>query len=100
MTTQAVTDIKELVGEMPARGCECMLNCCGSRHGVGERCGSDAKFVARVHVFNPLRRCSDDVGAVCIECLDSIRAWVSSKDSNCPCCGLNAAQWVGPVMPL
>jgi len=101
MTTQAVTDIKELVGEMPARGCECDLNTC--QH--GESCSRTAAWVARMHVKKASGAHTSQVIAICDECLAAVRqrlARISSYGLTCSC-GIPASSvgdLLGPVMPL
>lgn len=101
MTTQAVTDIKELVGEMPARGCECELNTCGSLHRVDESCSGAAKWVVRIHTMCTLTgRHVDEVLALCEGCFSAIRGYVHKGGSHRCSCGMRASDWIGPVMPL
>lgn len=74
MTTQAITDITELVGEMPARGCECTNSaCCGSAG-----CDRAAIWMIRRHVqLRSNGKCWDVVRAVCTECLNTYKASVT-----------------------
>ncbi len=98
MTTQAITDIKELVGEMPARGCEF------PRDGKSDNCGRKAVWIARVHdgrkvpdcVWLEIHLC----GACLTEAQRNSRLWIGST---CLGCALNVktvGDILGPVMPL
>lgn len=94
MTTQAITDIKELVGEMPARGCECgIVGCNGERHQNG--CGRRAVWAVRVHGKNRSKH-GEFVIALCDECLQRAKE-IKTFVGNCRTCG---ESWPLLVMPL
>lgn len=92
--TQAVTDIKELVGEMPARGCE------WPEH----ECDSQAHWIARAHVWYPDLRCDMRVLALCDRHkLQGLATAARLCGQCCHICGLVAkspGDIFGPVMPL
>lgn len=103
MTTQAVTDIKELVGEMPARGCE-WQDC---------ECDAQARWIARAHQwFDSSSSCRSVVLCLCDQHKDFIAAMARSgaRESAvglrirvCPSCNTDFTQvgnLFGPVMPL
>lgn len=93
MTTQAITDIKELVGEMPARGCEYLED--GS-----PQCDSSARWAMRVHFIDG-PECRITVQNLCdqhkCELVD-----LAARYAGVPCrsCGVAADALFGPVMPL
>lgn len=91
---QAVTDIKELVGEMPARGCECRIaGCDGTTHQHG--CEHEAAWAVRVHGTAGTEH-GYFVLDLCDECLGAAQRIKASLGA-CLVCGIN-----GPllVMPL
>ncbi|TDZ92110.1 hypothetical protein CCUG60885_04224 [Mycobacteroides salmoniphilum] len=102
MTTQAIQDIKELVGEMPARGCEW----------PDDDCGAQARWIAVVHEW--LQESQSCRRVVLDLCDQHKNALVDQADycvsplarllfPTCPCCYVdlrNASNIVGPVMPL
>lgn len=96
MTTQAITDIKELVGEMPARGCEW-------QQFEGEPlCGSAAQWAIRVHFLVRSRMtCEVAVQNFCDEHKRALMA-IPKMHKGTPCfnCGVSADALFGPVMPL
>lgn len=92
--TQAVTDIKELVGEMPARGCQCRIaGCSGTTHQDG--CDREAAWVVRVHGTDHTGH-GNFVLDLCDECLRTTQQ-IKSGLGNCRCCG---ESWSILVMPL
>ncbi|SLG71357.1 Uncharacterised protein [Mycobacteroides abscessus subsp. abscessus] len=103
MTTQAITDIKELVGDMPARACECELDTCPSRHAYDETCCGESKWVARLHgVSRSTGEHGEIVLSLCEACLTTLRAYVAGAlvfKTHCSC-GMPIDKWIGPVMPL
>ncbi|SPX87661.1 Uncharacterised protein [Mycobacteroides abscessus] len=95
--TRAITDIKELVGEMPARGCEF--------HGVSAQnpCGRQAQWIARGHI-DTSPGCRWVEIYLCNECLLSAQhfaeSWVGRKCGTCNLPVNSAGDLLGPVMPL
>lgn len=101
MTTQAVTDIKELVGERELGACECRFNSCPGRHAVKEECGSPPQWMARVHAVDDEGAHIDAVVKMCDVCLAAIRAFTDRQLWQGVCgCGIPVSKWLGPVMPL
>jgi hypothetical protein len=91
---QAVTDIKELVGEMPVRGCQCGIRGCNRvKHHHG--CTSQAVWAVKVHGKNSFKH-GDFVMALCDQCLQTAKA-IKATIGNCGTCG---AAWSMGVMPL
>ncbi|SKI82591.1 Uncharacterised protein [Mycobacteroides abscessus subsp. massiliense] len=98
MTTQAITDIKELVGEMPGQVCE-FEDVNGHR-----ACDSQARWVARCHsvVWSTLQ-CYITVIAICEPHRQHIAANAAMcANSRCGSClrVMSASDLFGPVMPL
>ncbi|ORA92134.1 hypothetical protein BST32_01820 [Mycobacteroides abscessus subsp. massiliense] len=95
MTTQAVTDIKELVGEMPARGCECRIHGCnGTTHEHG--CDRQAAWIVRIHGADMFEH-GNFVMDLCDECLGVMKNIKASLGPTCRFCG---ESWSMLVMPL
>lgn len=92
--TQAITDIKELVGEMPGQACEWP--------DVNEQpaCDREATWAARVHwAHHRIGTCDVVVIALC-ECHRQEMLRVAATDAGvCQCCGSTIAS-VLRVMPL
>lgn len=72
MTTQAITDIKELVGEMPARGCQCRIAGCNGEKHVRGRCDHQAKWAALVHGADNTKHGNFELD-LCDRCLATAR---------------------------
>lgn len=91
--TQAITDIKELVGEMPARGCEWAKF-------DDPPCGTPAQWVMRVH-FSEWGVCHVDVQYFCDEHKRELQDLaLTYKGVPCRYCDVPAEELFGPVMPL
>lgn len=92
--TQAITDIKELVGEMPGQPCE-FLDCDGV-----PVCDHEASWVARAHWtdFVP-RTCKVVVVALCESHRRELLLIASTCPDPCMICGETVAS-VLRVMPL
>lgn len=101
MTTQAVTDIKELVGESELGVCECTFNTCPERHPLRHKCGGSPRWMARVHAQGADGVHADVVVKMCDACLTATKAFTSARLHRRVCqCGIPVSKWVGPVMPL
>ncbi len=101
MTTQAVADIKELVGEREAGFCECDHNTCTGRHALRCECGRSPRWMARIHAVDAQGAHNDRVLKMCDACLTAVRAFTDQRIWRGDCqCGIPISKWVGPVMPL
>ncbi|QSM03892.1 hypothetical protein PROPHIGD91-2_37 [Mycobacterium phage prophiGD91-2] len=96
--TQAITDIKELVGEMPARGCECSCQTCHRSGG----CDQDAQVAVHIHDHEH----NQHNVLLCARCLRGSEQWaliaIALGCGYCVC-GKKLAQisdMLGPVIPL
>lgn len=99
--TQAITDIKELVGEREAEVCECTLSTCPDRHATRRVCGRSPQWMARVHAIVEGGEHQDRVLKMCDACLSAARAHMNKRIQGMNCgCGTFIRNWVGPVMPL
>ncbi|CPT12403.1 Uncharacterised protein [Mycobacteroides abscessus subsp. abscessus] len=99
MTAQAITDIKELVGEMPARGCEF------EDHDGNLVCDLQARWIARCHYVDwSTSRCSMVTVALCNSHKERVAANAAMSANGWPCGGclrvLSPSDLFGPVMPL
>lgn len=98
MTTPAVTDIKELVGEMPARGCE--LGTLFSERTACSPCNQQAQWIARIHT-NPCGRAAVSSCDTCLsKALGIAEKWIGYRCDTCALVVNSVADLLGPVMPL
>ncbi|MBE5405714.1 Uncharacterised protein [Mycobacteroides abscessus subsp. massiliense] len=95
MTTQAVTDIKELVGEMPARGCECRIHGCNGRQHAMNACDHQAAWSALVHGMDHTGHGDFELN-LCDRCLDTA-ASIADFTGECRVCGNGYALRVMPL---
>lgn len=79
MTTQAITDIKELVGERELGSCECDHNTCPDRHALRHECGRSPKWMARVHAVDGQGAHNDRALKMCDACLAAVRAFTDRQ---------------------
>ncbi|SKU53913.1 Uncharacterised protein [Mycobacteroides abscessus subsp. bolletii] len=96
MTAQAITDIKELVGEMPARGCEWQ-----PYKFIAPECSLQARWAIRLHLADwATQTCSVGVQHFCDAHKQELLA-IIAEDMDAPCesCGVVTAA-VFKVMPL
>lgn len=98
MTTQAIQDIKEFVGEMPARGCEFRST------SMPMPCGREAQWIDLGHDGRALMQCEWIELYLCGSCLARSLAicesWIGSTCNTCPLIVTSASDILGPVMPL
>ncbi|SIC68317.1 Uncharacterised protein [Mycobacteroides abscessus subsp. abscessus] len=95
MTAQAITDIKELVGEMPARGCEWPRHACDSQAHWIARCHCMRGWVCVSLVLELCDRHKDEALSIATEAVTERRFCYS-----CGVAALSSSDVVGPVMPL
>lgn len=88
-------DISEIVGEMPARACECSIKDCGGvRHPHG-KCKNSAKWAARVHGEGGGEH-GEFVFILCDGCIGVAMAIYSARPS-CLVCGNSDDMQVMPL---
>lgn len=83
--TQAITDIKELVGEMPARGCQCRIAGCNSGQHSENACDHQAVWVALVHGADYTGHGDFELD-LCDRCLKIAKS-IASFTGECTVCG-------------
>ncbi|SHU21483.1 Uncharacterised protein [Mycobacteroides abscessus subsp. abscessus] len=95
MTTQAITDIKELVGEMPARGCQCRIAGCNGRQHGENACDHQAVWAALVHGVDYTGHGDFELD-LCDRCL-KVAKGIASFSGECGVCGNPSAIRVMPL---